>query len=135
MSLDCDFRAVGLLVRGGDAGKVLDLAGAGLFVEALGVALLGDVEGHVDEDLDKGDGVVVGRGRRGVQLTGEPAVGAVGRDEGCDDDGGRVGKELGDLWRAGEAARGGGKSPISTTQVSTLGGLAAAEGSSSPSQP
>lgn len=98
VGLDCDFRAGGLLVGCGYAGKVLDLAGAGLFVQTLGVALLGDLEGHVDVDLDKGDGLVGAAGwHGGVQSAGRVAVGAVRRDEGGDGDGGRVCKELGDL--------------------------------------
>ena len=98
VGLDGNFRAGGLLVRGGDAGEFLDLTGAGLFVQALGVALLGDLEGHVDVDLDKGDGLVgAAGGHGGVQGAGRVAVGAVRRDEGGDGDGGRVCKELGDL--------------------------------------
>ena len=43
----------GAFVRRGDAGELLDLAGARLFVEALRVALLADFERRVDEDFDE----------------------------------------------------------------------------------
>lgn len=99
MGLDGDFGLGGLLVGSGDAGKLLDLTGAGLLVETLGVALLGDLERHVDIDLDEGDGLIgAAGGDGGVQLTGRVAVGAVGGDKGGDGDGGGVGKELGDLF-------------------------------------
>ena len=39
-----EFRVRRLFVRIVDAGEALDLAGAGLLVEALGVALFGDLE-------------------------------------------------------------------------------------------
>lgn len=102
--LNGDFGIQRLLVGRRDAGKVLDLAGAGLFVEAFGVALLGDLEGHVDVDLDKGDGLVVVASRAGlrVQRPGEVPVGAVGGDEGGDCDGGGVGEELCDLADAAD---------------------------------
>lgn len=102
--LDGDLGVGRLLVGGGDAGEVLDLAGPGLLVQALGVALLGDLDGDVDEDLDKGNGLVVaalGRGL-GVQLAGEVAVGAVRGNEGGDGDGGGVGEELGYLADAAD---------------------------------
>lgn len=97
VGLDGDLGVLGGLVRGRDASELLDLTGAGLLVEALGVTLLGDLEGHVDVDLDKGDGLVAVLGGLGVQLAGDVAVGLVGGDEGGDGDGGGVGEELGDL--------------------------------------
>ena len=36
-----------------DAGEIPDLAGAGLPIEPLGIALLADLERRVDEDLDE----------------------------------------------------------------------------------
>jgi hypothetical protein len=100
VGLDGDFGVEGLLIGGGDAGKVLDLAETGLLVEALGVTSLGDLEGHVDVDLDKGDGLVVAASGLLVQVTGEVTVCPVGGDEGGDGDGGGVSKELGDLANA-----------------------------------
>lgn len=100
MGLDDDLWVLGGLVGGGDAGEVLDLAGAGLLVEALGVALLGDLDGDVDVDLDEGEGLVLAGAADGVEVAGDLAVGAVGGDEGGEGDGGAVGKELGDLGDA-----------------------------------
>lgn len=102
MSLDCDLGAQRLLVRRRDASELLDLSSAGLLVETLGVTLLSHLEGHVDKDLDKGDGPVTVLVGLGVQLARKIAVGAVGRDEGGDGDGGRVGKELGNLADAAD---------------------------------
>lgn len=84
MRLDDDFRLRRLLVRRRNARKVLDLTGPSLFVQALWVTLLGDLEGNLDKDLDKGNGVVLGSvsgGGGGVELAGCVAVGAVGGDE------------------------------------------------------
>lgn len=102
VGLDCDLGAQRLLIRCRDASELLDLASAGLFIQTLGVALLSHLEGHVDKDLDKGDGLVAVLVGLGVQLSRKIAVGAVGRDEGGDGDGGRVGKELGDLTDAAD---------------------------------
>lgn len=102
VGLDGDLGVVGGLVRGRDASKLLDLTGAGLLVETLGVTLLSDLERHVDVDLDKGDGLVAALGGLGVQLTGDLAIGLVGGDEGGDGDGGGVSKELGDLGDAAD---------------------------------
>lgn len=102
MSLDCDLGAQGLFIWCRDASELLDLASTGLLVETLGVALLSHLEGHVDKDLDKGNGLVAVLVGLGVQLARKIAVGAVGRDEGGDGDGGRVGKELGDLADAAD---------------------------------
>jgi hypothetical protein len=102
VGLDGNLRVRGGLVGRRDAGKVLDLTSAGLFVQALGVALLGNLEGHVDVDLDKGDVLVVLLLGLGVEVPGEVPVGAVGTDEGGDGDGGRVGEELGYLGDAAD---------------------------------
>lgn len=99
--LDGNLRLQRLLVGRRDARKLLDLARARLLVQALGIALLGDLERHVDKDLDKGNGLVAVL-RLGVQLAGEIAVGAVRRDEGGDGDGGRVGEQLGHLADAAD---------------------------------
>lgn len=97
MGADGDLGVLGGLVGAADAGELLDLAGARLLVQALGVALLGDGDGDVDVDLDEGDGVVAVGVGGGVQVARELAVGAEGRDEGGEGDGGGVGEELGDL--------------------------------------
>lgn len=103
MGLDDDLGLVGGLVGAADAGELLDLAGAGLLVEALGVAPLGDLEGHINIDLHKRKRLFIAvLGRGGVQVAGELAVGAEGGDEGGDGDGGRVGEELGDLADAAD---------------------------------
>lgn len=100
--LDRNLGVQRLLIRCRDASELLDLASAGLLVKALGVALLSNLEGHVDEDLDEGDGLVAVLVGLGVQLARKVAVSAVGRDEGGDGDGGRVGEELGDLADAAD---------------------------------
>lgn len=97
MGLDDDFRVAGLLVGSGNTSELLDLAGASLLVETLGVTLLGNLEGHVNVDLDEWDGLVVGALSLGVKRASEVTVGAVGRDEGGDGDSGGVGEELSDL--------------------------------------
>jgi hypothetical protein len=101
VSLDGDLRVVRLFVGSRDTGEVLDLAGTSLLVEALGITLLGDLEGHVDVDLDERQGVVIALGAGlFVKLAGKIAIGPIGRDEGGDGDGGGVGKELSDLFAA-----------------------------------
>jgi hypothetical protein len=77
------------LVRRGDPGELLDLAGARLLVEALHVALLADLDRAVDEDLDE----IAGLHERAHLV----AVGPIRRDEGRDGDDAGVGEELRDL--------------------------------------
>ena len=68
MNIGC----LGDLVGRGDAREVRDLAGAGILVEALGVALFADLKRGVDEDRDELAGIEAlaptgarrGRGRR-----------------------------------------------------------------------
>jgi len=76
--------------------NTLDLAGNGLLVEALGVALLDDVERGIGKDLDKGQASVH------VQHACSVAVGAKRADERGDGDGGGVGKQLGHLADAAD---------------------------------
>lgn len=97
VSLDSDFGLLRLLVRCRNASEILDLTSAGLLVKALGVALLGDFEGHIDVDLNEGNGLVATLSSLLVQLTGDLAIRSVGGDEGGDSDGGRIGKELSNL--------------------------------------
>lgn len=103
MGADGDLGLERCLVGGRDAGEVLDLAGAGLLVQAFGVTLLGDLDRDVDVDLDEGEGLVAALGTAGgVQLAGDLAVGPVGADEGGQGDGGAVGEQLGDLSNAAD---------------------------------
>src|SRR6266404_5652811 len=81
------------LVRGGDAGELLDLAGARLLVEAFHVALLADLDRALDVHLDEISG------HEGAHLI---AVGAVRRDEGGERDDAGVGEELRDLADAAD---------------------------------
>lgn len=74
---DPDLGVLGLLVRRTNAGEVLDLTGAGLLIEALGVALFRDFDGDLDVDLDEGKGLVVALRCRGVQVASNLAVGFV----------------------------------------------------------
>ena len=84
------------LIRRTNPRELFNLARLGLLVQALGIALLGDVEGDVDEDFDEGQGRV-GVFRVGVQFAGDLAVGFVGGDEGGQGDGRAVCEEFGDL--------------------------------------
>ncbi|TLS23288.1 uncharacterized protein PpBr36_05932 [Pyricularia pennisetigena] len=97
MGLDGDFRVLWCLVRGRDAGELLDFSGAGLLVQTLGVALLSDLDGDVDVDLDELERLVALLRGLGVQLPGRLPVGAVRRDEGRQRHDGAVGKQLGHL--------------------------------------
>src|SRR6478609_3587006 len=54
LAVDMNLRILGRLVRRTDPRELLDLAGLGLFVEALGIALLRLLDGDVDEDFDEG---------------------------------------------------------------------------------
>lgn len=102
VGLDGDLGVLGCLVRGRDAGKLLDLSGAGLLVQTLGVALLGDLDGYVDVDLDELERLVaLLRGLR-VQLSSRLPVGAVRRDERRQRHDGAVGKQLGHLGNAAD---------------------------------
>ena len=53
MALDRNLRILRRLVRRADARELGDLALARLLVQALGVALLGLLDGDVDEDFDE----------------------------------------------------------------------------------
>ena len=102
MRLDGNLGVRRLLIRGRNTRKLLDLTSSSLLVEALGIALLSHLEGNVDKHLNEGDGLVAAALGLGVQCASRVAVGAVGRDEGGDGDGGGVGEELGDLGDAAD---------------------------------
>lgn len=84
-----------LLIRRADAGELGDLALPGLFVETFRVALLGDLDGDVDPNLDKRHARLTARMGGLVELTRQVTVGAVRTDEAGDGDGARIGEELG----------------------------------------
>lgn len=88
------------LVRRRDTSKVLDLASPGLLVQTLGVTLLGDLNGDIDVDLDKGQGRIAAGAALLVQVARDLAVGLVRADEAGDGDGAAVGEQLGDLGDA-----------------------------------
>lgn len=94
--MNVDLGVLGSLVRSADTSKLLDLASASLLVQTLGVALLSLLNGDVNEDLDEGKRRLVVLGVV-VEVTGDLAVGLVGRDKGREGDGGAVGEQLGDL--------------------------------------
>ena len=71
--------------------RTLDLAGEGLLVEALGVAVLDNVERGVGKHLNEGDAGI------GVKLASGIAVSAEGRDERGDRNVAGISKELGHL--------------------------------------
>lgn len=50
---DMNFRIFGRLVWGGYAGEFFDFSGTSFLVQALGVALLDDVEWSIYEDFDE----------------------------------------------------------------------------------
>ena len=83
------FRSLGRLVGRVETGEILDRAGLGLGVKALGVAPDAFLERRVDKDLEKGV-------RRG-ELAHHPAVGAERRDERADHDQPGLGHQPGDL--------------------------------------
>jgi hypothetical protein len=97
-AVNVDLRVLGSLVGSADTSELLDLTGASLLVQTLGVALLGLLNGDVNEDLDEGKRSLAVLGV-GVEIAGNLAVGLVGGDEGGKGDGGAVGEELGDLLR------------------------------------
>ena len=79
--MNMHLRILRRLIRRTNPRELFNLARLGLLVQALGIALLGDVEGDVDEDFDEGEGRVGVLGV-GVQFAGYLAVGFVGGDEG-----------------------------------------------------
>ena len=79
--MNMHLRILRRLIRRTNPRELFNLARLGLLVQALGIALLGDVEGDVDEDFDEGEGRVGVLGV-GVQFAGDLAVGFVGGDEG-----------------------------------------------------
>jgi hypothetical protein len=94
--MDMNLRLLRRLVGRTDARELLYLARLGLLVQALGIALLGDVDGDVDEDFDEGERRVGVLGV-GVELARDLAVGFVGADEAGESDSGGVREEFGDL--------------------------------------
>jgi hypothetical protein len=91
-----DLRLLGCLVRCTDARELLDLARLRFLIQTLGISLLCNVDGHVDEDFDEWERAVSVLGV-GVQFAGDLAVGFIWGDEGGERDCGRVGEEFGDL--------------------------------------
>lgn len=91
-----------LLVWGADAGELGDLALAGLLVQALGIALLGNLDGNVDPHLDKGQARLAAGTFGVVQTASQIAVRSVGGNEAGDGDGAAVGEELGHLGDAAD---------------------------------
>ena len=85
------------LVGGGDTSELLDHTLTGLLVKTLRVALLRDLNGDVNVDLNERQTGLLAGGGDLVQLTGTVTVLLVGRDERGDGDGVGVGEQLGDL--------------------------------------
>ena len=69
--VDMDFGVLGPLVRRVDAREVLDLAAPRLLVETLGIALLGELERCVDEDLEELPGGTSSRAMRRSERNGD----------------------------------------------------------------
>ena len=82
------------LVRAVHAGEVLDGAGAGLFIQPLGVALHADLDGGIDEDFQEF--------ALAHQLTRHAAFGAERRDEGGQHDQAGIHEQLGGLAHAAD---------------------------------
>lgn len=78
--------------------RTFDLAGLGLFVQPLGVALLALLQACVDEHLDKGERWVV----LGMELACIVSIGLVRRDKRGDTDGGRRREQQGHLGNAAD---------------------------------
>lgn len=98
MGLKDNIRVLGSLIWGAYAGEVWNLAGAGLLVETLWVALLGNLDRDVYKNLDERDGLIRRARCNGcVDITSNLTVGLEWGDEGSEGDAGRVGKELCDL--------------------------------------
>jgi hypothetical protein len=97
VALNMNFRLQGLLIRRTDTSELGDLALSGFLVQTLGVTLFSDLDGDIDPDLNEGDTRLAAGSLGFVKCTSLIAVGAIGRDEGCDGDGARVSEELGDL--------------------------------------
>lgn len=91
MGLDVDISLLGSLIRSRDTRELLDLTRLGLFVQALGVTLLDDLERSISKDFDERDASSL------VESAGGITVLAVGADEGGDSNSGSVSKELGNF--------------------------------------
>lgn len=102
VTVDVDLRLQGFLIGGADTGELGDLALTSLLVQTLWIALLGDLNGNIDPDFDKGNASFTAWPLGLVQLTGQVTVTSVGADEAGDGDGGGVGEQLGHLGDAAD---------------------------------
>lgn len=93
VAFDVDLSGLGLFVRGADTGKLLNLTGASLLVQALWVSLLGLLYRNVDPDLNEGQGRVRSSGLS-VHCARRITVRPVGADEAGESDRAAVCKQL-----------------------------------------
>ncbi|KAE8325541.1 hypothetical protein BDV39DRAFT_194337 [Aspergillus sergii] len=97
MVMDMHLRLFRFLVRSTDTGELRNLTRPGQLIKTLGVTLLGNLNGDIDEDLNEGQTGLLTRGGDFVQFARGVTVCTVGRDERGDGNGGAVGEELGNL--------------------------------------
>lgn len=103
MRLNHNLGRIRSLIRRRNPRKVLDLASPRLLIQALGVALLRDLNGDIDIHLDECKRRIAALAAAvGVQVARDLAVSNVRRDEAGQGDGGAVGEQLGDLGDAAD---------------------------------
>ena len=100
MVMDMHLGLLRLFIRRTDTGEFRNLTLPSQLIKTLGVTLLGNRNGDINEDLNEGQTSLLARSGDLMQLARGITVCTVGRDERCDGDGGAVGEELGDLCDA-----------------------------------
>jgi len=81
LRMNMHLRILRRLIRRTNSRELFDLPRASFLVQAFGIALLGFLDGHIDEDFDEGEGGFVVFGVS-VEFAGDLAIGFVGGDEG-----------------------------------------------------
>jgi hypothetical protein len=97
VSPEMDLWLLRCLVWSGDTGEVWNLSCACLFVQALRISLLSDLDWDIDEDLDEWNWVIATLAGICMEVPCNFSVGNVWRDERGESHGRRVSKELCDL--------------------------------------
>jgi len=89
-----NLRVLRCLVRSRDTGEIFDFSRSGLFVQALGVALLNHMKRGIDENLDETKAALL------VDFAGDGAISTVRRYEGGHRDTARIREQLRNLANA-----------------------------------